>query len=117
MTFLPASVPPVRLLLVMLAFAAISLAWSCVAWADDARVSIDNFTFAPATLTIAPGTTVTWTNADDIPHTVAASDKSFKSKVLDTDEHFSFTFRQPGTYAYFCSLHPHMTGQIIVAAP
>lgn len=117
MTFFPSSMPQARLPLAVFAFAALALASSCLAWAEEAHVSIDNFTFAPATLTIPAGSTVTWTNADDIPHAVAASDTSFKSKVLDTDDHFSFTFRQPGTYTYFCSLHPHMTGQIIVAAP
>ncbi len=85
--------------------------------AETAAVSIDNFTFTPATLTITPGTTVTWTNADDIPHTVAASDKTFKSKPLDTNDHFAFTFATPGSYEYFCSLHPHMTGKIVVKAP
>lgn len=81
-----------------------------------AEVKIDNFSFSPATLTIPTGTTVTWTNRDDIPHTVVSTDdpKVFKSKVLDTDEKFSFTFSKPGTYAYFCSIHPKMTGKVIV---
>ena len=79
-------------------------------------VKIDNFVFGPGALTVTPGTTVTWINQDDIPHTVVASDKSFKSKVLDTDERFSFTFTKPGEYGYFCSLHPHMTGKVIVKA-
>lgn len=78
------------------------------------EVKIDNFSFSPAELTVAAGTTVTWTNHDDIPHTVASDTKLFKSKVLDTDEKFSYTFTQPGTYAYFCSLHPKMTGKVIV---
>ncbi len=78
------------------------------------RVNIDNFTFAPATLTVGVGTTVTWTNRDDIPHTVTANDHSFKSKVLDTDGVFAFTFTRPGTYGYFCSLHPHMVGTVVV---
>jgi plastocyanin len=77
-------------------------------------VKIDNFTFSPATLTIAPGTTVTWTNDDDIPHTVAAKDKSFRSKPMDTGNQFSYTFATPGEYDYFCSLHPHMVGKIVV---
>ena len=85
--------------------------------ADGATVSIDNFTFTPATLVVAPGTTVTWTNQDDIPHTVTATNKAFKSKPLDTNNQFSFTFTAAGTYGYFCSLHPHMTGEIIVKAP
>ena len=79
-------------------------------------VKIDNFVFGPAALTVTAGTTVTWVNQDDIPHTVVASDKSFKSKVLDSDERFSFTFTRPGEYDYFCSLHPHMTGKVIVKA-
>jgi len=81
---------------------------------SNAEVKIDNFSFGPATLTVAAGTTVTWTNRDDIPHTVVSDDKAFKSKVLDTDEKFSFTFTKPGTYAYFCSIHPKMTGKVVV---
>jgi len=80
------------------------------------RVAIDNFTFQPARLTVTAGTTVTWTNKDDIPHAVAAVDKLFKSKALDTDDSYSFTFTTPGTYQYFCSIHPHMTGTIVVEA-
>jgi plastocyanin len=79
-----------------------------------AEVKIDNFSFGPQTLTVAAGTTVTWTNRDDIPHTVVADDKSFKSKVLDTDEKFSYTFAKAGTYPYFCSIHPKMTGKVVV---
>ena len=79
-----------------------------------AQVKIDNFSFTPTTLTVAPGTTVTWTNSDDVPHTVVSDDKLFKSKVLDTDEKFSYTFTKPGTYPYFCSVHPKMTGSIVV---
>jgi plastocyanin len=78
------------------------------------EVKIDNFSFGPAALTVAAGTTVTWTNRDDIPHTVVSDDKVFKSKVLDTDEKFSYTFIKPGTYPYFCSVHPKMTGKVIV---
>jgi plastocyanin len=82
----------------------------------SAEVKIDNFSFAPATLTVAVGTTVTWTNRDDIPHTVVSTEepKAFKSKVLDTDEKFSFTFSKAGTYPYFCSVHPKMTGTVVV---
>jgi plastocyanin len=79
-----------------------------------ADVRLDNFSFGPATLTVAVGTTVTWTNRDDIPHTVVSTDGVFKSKVLDTDEQFSHTFAKPGTFPYFCSIHPHMTGKIVV---
>ena len=78
------------------------------------EVAIDNFTFGPTDLTVAVGTTVTWTNRDDIPHTVVSTDKVFKSKVLDTDEKFSFLFSKPGTYPYFCSIHPKMTGKVVV---
>ena len=77
-------------------------------------VAIDNFTFTPATLTVLAGTTVTWVNHDDVPHTVTANDKAFTSAALDTDDRFSHTFTAPGTYSYFCTVHPHMTGQIIV---
>jgi plastocyanin len=83
---------------------------------STADVKIDNFSFGPAALTVAVGTTVTWMNRDDIPHTVVSTDdpKTFKSKVLDTDEKFSFTFSKAGTYSYFCSVHPKMTGKVVV---
>jgi amicyanin len=82
-----------------------------------ATVSIDNFTFNPPTLTVKAGTTVTWTNKDDIPHGIAATDNKFKrSLALDTDNSYSFTFTTPGTYQYFCYIHPHMTGTIVVEA-
>ena len=77
-------------------------------------VRIDNFTFGPPNLTVAAGTTVTWTNSDDVPHTVVSDDKLFKSKALDTDDKFSYTFAKPGTYTYFCSVHPKMTAKIVV---
>jgi plastocyanin len=81
--------------------------------ADDMEVHIDNFTFQPPDLTVKTGTTVTWTNRDDIPHTIVSAGK-FRSKTLDTDDKFSFTFTTAGDYKYFCSLHPHMTGMIKV---
>ena len=81
---------------------------------ETMEVKIDNFTFGPAELTVMVGTTITWTNRDDIPHTVVSTDKVFKSKVLDTDEKFSFTFSTPGTFPYFCSIHPKMTGKVVV---
>ena len=86
--------------------------------AQDApgAVGIDNFTFNPQKLTVKAGTTVTWTNKDDIPHAIAAVNKQFKSKALDTGDAYSFTFTTPGSYEYFCSLHPHMTGTIVVEA-
>ena len=77
-------------------------------------VKIDNFTFGPADVTVKAGSTITWTNRDDIPHTVVSTDKAFKSKVLDTDDHYSFTFASAGTFTYFCSIHPKMTGRIVV---
>lgn len=78
------------------------------------EIKIDNFVFSPNTITVPAGTAVRWTNHDDIPHNVVADDKSFKSRVLDTDEAFSYTFAKPGTYTYFCSIHPKMTGKIVV---
>ena len=80
----------------------------------ETAVKIDNFNFSPTPLTVAVGTTVRWTNRDDIPHNVVADDKSFKSKVMDTDESFAYTFTKPGTYSYFCSIHPKMTGKVVV---
>jgi plastocyanin len=77
-------------------------------------VHIGNFMFDRIALTVRPGTTVTWVNDDDIPHTVVARDLAFRSKVLDTGERFSFTFAKAGQFVYFCSLHPHMTGTIVV---
>ena len=80
-------------------------------------VSIDNFTFTPQQLTIKAGTTVTWSNKDDIPHGIASATNAFsKSKALDTDDSYSFTFTTPGSYQYFCYIHPHMTGTIVVEA-
>jgi len=80
----------------------------------SADVKIDNFSFGPQTLTVSVGTTVVWTNRDDIPHTVVSTDGVFKSKVRDTDEKFSYTFTKAGTYPYFCSVHPKMTGKVVV---
>jgi len=79
-------------------------------------VKIDNFTFKPKELEITVGTTVTWQNADDVPHTATSKDdpQTFDSGPLDTDEKFSFTFTKPGKYPYYCKVHPHMTGVVIV---
>ena len=88
-----------------------------VARADDAQITIDNFSFTPPTLTVAAGTKVVWTNHDDIPHTVvdaAATPPGWRSKALDTDDSYSRVFDKPGTYRYFCSLHPHMQGTLVV---
>ena len=83
------------------------------AQAQELQVTIDNFTFSPAELKVKVGDTVTWTNHDDIPHTAVSAGK-FRSKTMDTDDKFSFTFTSAGDYKYFCSLHPHMTGMIKV---
>jgi plastocyanin len=82
--------------------------------ARDAEAKIENFTFVPERLTIKAGTTVTWTNADHIPHAVASTTKAFKSELIDTNDKFSFTFTSAGVYEYFCSVHPRMTGTIVV---
>ncbi len=81
--------------------------------AKNVEIKIDNFSFAPGTITVTVGTTVTWINHDDIPHTAVSTDGVFKSKVMDTDEKFSYTFTKAGTYPYFCSIHPKMTGTIV----
>jgi len=78
------------------------------------EVKIDNFSFGPETIKVSVGTTVTWINRDDIPHTVVSTDGVFKSKVRDTDEKFSYTFTKAGTYPYYCSVHPKMTGKVVV---
>lgn len=83
---------------------------------QTASVRVDNFTFKDPVVTVKPGATVTWTNGDDIPHTVVSKDGLFKSKVLDTGDHFSFTFAKTGQFGYFCSIHPHMTGTVVVKA-
>ena len=82
--------------------------------APSVDVTIDNFTFTPQTITVKVGTTVTWTNHDDIPHSVMSDNAEFHSKALDTDDSFSFTPTKPGTYSYFCSLHPKMTAKLVV---
>jgi len=82
--------------------------------ASPLEVQVDNFTFGPATLNVPVNSTVTWVNKDDLPHTVASNDGVFKSKALDTDDKYSYTFSKPGTYAYFCSIHPKMVGTIVV---
>jgi plastocyanin len=81
---------------------------------DKYEVVIDNFSFGPAELTVPTGTKVTWVNRDDVPHTVVSTEGKFKSQALDTDEKFSFVFNDPGTYEYYCSLHPKMTAKVIV---
>ena len=80
----------------------------------ETKVTIDNFSFTPQEITVQAGTTITWVNQDDVPHTVVSNDNKFKSKALDTDDKFSFTFKDPGTYDYYCSVHPKMTAKVIV---
>jgi plastocyanin len=95
---------------------ALTMAVLGAARAGDAAVVIDNFTFTPATLTVAPGTRVVWTNHDDMVHTVvsAANPPLFRSKPLDTDDSFSTVFDKPGSYGYYCGMHPYMQGTIVV---
>jgi 3',5'-cyclic-AMP phosphodiesterase len=97
-----------KFLIVVLAAAAVAAA------APTSDVAIDNFKFTAPTITVPVGTTVTWTNRDDVPHNVVSTDKVFKSPALDTDQKFSHTFESPGTFKYYCSMHPRMTGQIVV---
>lgn len=90
------------------------LAFGTIAAQEANAVTIDNFTFGPPELTVPVGTTVMWVNHDDIPHSVVDKNKAFRSKALDTDDAYSFTFASAGTFDYFCGLHPHMVGKIIV---
>ena len=81
---------------------------------NPSTIVIKNFKFGPSTLTIAPGTTVTWVNEDESPHTIAEKGKTFRSAALDTNDRFSYTFAQPGEFTYYCTMHPMMVGKIIV---
>jgi plastocyanin len=116
--FAPAQFVPNRGLVVALLLGPVlgaMLAFGAVAAQDASDViTIDNFTFTPKELTVAVGTTVKWVNHDDIPHTVVEKKTTFRSKALDTDDSYSFTFTSAGTFDYFCGLHPHMVGQVIV---
>jgi len=104
---------PVMIAMILLA-GSFSVAANAEPSAAAASVKIDNFVFGPQTITVPVGTTVTWTNVDDIPHTAVSTDGVFKSKVMDTDENFSYTFTKAGTYSYYCSVHPKMTGKVVV---
>ena len=108
------AVPMMIAAVLLIAGSSIATASAQQAPAKTMEVKIDNFSFGPGAVTVAMGTTITWTNRDDIPHTVVSTDGVFKSKVLDTDEKFSFTFSKAGTYPYFCSIHPKMTGKVVV---
>jgi len=89
-------------------------AQSETARAASTEVKVDNFSFGPESVTVPVNSTVTWVNHDDVPHVIASNDGAFKSKALDTDEKFSYTFTKAGTYSYYCSIHPKMVGKIIV---
>jgi plastocyanin len=104
---------PIMIAMILLA-GSFSVAANAEPSAAAASVKIDNFVFGPQTLTVPVGATVTWTNSDDIPHTSVSTEGVFKSKVLDTDEKFSYTFTKAGTYPYYCTIHPKMTGKIVV---
>src|SRR5258708_34877931 len=109
----PASVALPVLIAMLLSPASSSVTANAEPSAATAAVKIDNFVFGPQTLTVPVGTTVTWTNSDDIPHT-SASTEECRHKVLDTDEKFSYTFTKAGTYPYYCTIHPKMTGKVVV---
>jgi plastocyanin len=105
---------PVMIAMLLLLAGSASVTANDHSSAAIAAVKIDNFVFGPQTLTVSVGTTVTWTNSDDIPHTSVSTEGVFKSKVLDTDEKFSYTFTKVGTYPYYCTIHPKMTGKVVV---
>ncbi|HUN40221.1 MAG TPA: cupredoxin family copper-binding protein [Acetobacteraceae bacterium] len=83
---------------------------------DGSKVTVDNFTFVPPVLHVKVGTTVTWTNHDDIPHSIVCPALNLHSHAMDTDDSFSYTFKQAGTFSYMCGLHPFMHGQVDVTA-
>jgi len=118
LTYLPLGRAGLIALALTVDLASLGLSSPAAAAPPPVTVKIDNFTFNAATITVPVGTTVTWVNQDDIPHTVVSDDKtSFRSRVMDTDDKFSFTFNTAGTFGYFCSIHPHMTGKVVVKAP
>jgi plastocyanin len=95
------------------------IALSCVlfslpAWAQDVQINIKEFMYSPKDLSVAVGTKVTWVNDDQVPHTIVETHKVFHSAALDTQDNFSYTFLAPGTYEYFCTLHPQMIGKVVV---
>lgn len=99
----------------MRALIAMTLLWlSIAAHAADQTIQIEKFAFAPKEITVAPGTKVVWINHDETPHTINATDKSFASKAMDTDDHYEHVFASEGDFSYFCTLHPFMTGIVHV---
>ena len=101
----------------MLAFAGSLMPSPAVAGTDKVVVNITKFAFAPKDITVAPGTTIVWTNRDEAPHTVTSRDKTFGSKGLDTNDTFEYTFATEGDFAYICAVHPFMTGTVHVRKP
>jgi plastocyanin len=114
LTIAQASVGPLMALVFLFAASTKLKAGPAAQEKDKYEVVIDNFSFGPAELTVPKGAKVTWVNKDDVPHTVVSTEGKFKSEALDTDEKFSFVFSDPGTYEYYCSLHPKMIGKVIV---
>ena len=105
---------PVVLVLALSAIVVLNPTRAKAGESSASEVRVDNFTFGPETLTVPVNSTVTWVNKDDIPHVIASTDGVFKSKALDTDQKFSYSFTKAGTYAYYCSIHPKMVGKIVV---
>jgi len=89
--------------------------YAALAAPGEAHLTIDNFTFKPDIVAVRVGTTIVWENNDDIPHSIVEKTGKFHSAALDTEDKFSFTFDKAGTFEYFCGLHPHMTGKVVVA--
>ena len=81
----------------------------------ETNLTIDNFTFKPDAITVPVGTKITWQNDDDIPHSIVETTGKFRSRALDTEDKYSFTFETAGTFEYFCGLHPHMKGKVVVS--
>jgi len=100
--------------LAVFARGATSAATSTAPEPAGAEIQINNFAFTPDTITVPVGAQVTWTNKDEVVHNVVSSDKSIKSKALDTDDKFTFTFTKPGTFSYVCTIHPRMKGTVVV---
>lgn len=108
------SIVSVALLAALVALLAVHPPYAKGEDAKQTEIRVDNFTFAPDTITVPVNSTVTWVNKDDIPHVIASNDGAFKSKALDTDQKYSYTFSKAGTYPYYCSIHPKMVGKIVV---
>jgi plastocyanin len=89
--------------------------YAAIAAPSETHLTIDNFTFKPDAITVPVGTKITWENDDDIPHSIVETSGKFHSMALDTEDKFSFTFDKAGTFEYFCGLHPHMKGKVVVA--